>query len=99
MDKRHLTAEELFTHLCTSKRFTSPYLQINLRNENENLQVEFVDSSETRDLDHEVEDMQTSSGTIDPDQIGLLLLGRFAANIRHITIGGTNYISYDLSDN
>ncbi len=98
LQKLHLTAEELFTHLCTSKKFTSPSLQINIRKENANLQVEFIDSSATRDLDHEVEDLQTDSGTIDPDQIGLLLLGRFASNIRHITIGGINYISYDLSD-
>ncbi len=93
-----LTVEELFVYLCASEKFSSPRLHVNLRKVEETLQVEFIDSSQARDLDHEIEDIQTRDGAVDPEEMGLQLLGRFARNIRHITIGGINYISFELPD-
>lgn len=96
--KLHLTAEELFMELCRSIYFTAPHLAMLIRREDRVLQVEFIDSSSTRDMDQAIENLPAKPEEIDPDQLGLLILGRYADNIKHITIGGVNYISYRLSD-
>lgn len=96
VQRLQLTAEELFAHLCVSREFTSRRLHISFSRENDSIQVEFIDHSMIRDLDFEVEDLQKKDGMVDPEEFGLLLLGKFARSIRHLTIGGVNYISYEL---
>ncbi|PTN37549.1 uracil-xanthine permease family protein [Desulfonatronum sp. SC1] len=91
-----LTSEELFTHLCAVEKFKAPGLRVNLHGEGDTIHVEFIDSSQAKDIDFEVEELQGVEGLVDPDELGLLILGRYARNLRHITIGGINYITYDL---
>ena len=96
LHRLQLTSEELFTHLCAVEEFTSPVLRINLHGEGDVIHVEFIDSSQVKDIDFAVEDLQEFDGLVDPEELGLLILSRYARNLRHITIGGVNYISYDL---
>lgn len=98
LQKLHLTAEELFAYLCASEEFKAPRMQVNLRRENRKIYVEFIDSSSARDLDFVLEELEEKDGEVDPAELGLLLLGKYAENIRHIKIGGINYISFDLPD-
>ncbi|GAB6057865.1 hypothetical protein JCM31598_09820 [Desulfonatronum parangueonense] len=39
---------------------------------------------------------QKVDGLVDPKELGLLILSRYAQNLRHITIGGISCITYDL---
>lgn len=91
----HLTAEELFLHLCESTETTTP-VTIILHREADALVVEFIDRSTTADIDIAVETLGEKAEPAHPEELGLLLLGNFAEDIRHLTIGGINYISYRL---
>jgi NCS2 family nucleobase:cation symporter-2/xanthine permease XanP len=94
--KLHLTAEELFLHLCTSRQAAADSLRVKLRKGEETLQVEFIDSGFTWDLDDQVEAVRARQGEFSSEDLGLLLLDRYAQNLRHIAISGYNYISYEL---
>jgi NCS2 family nucleobase:cation symporter-2/xanthine permease XanP len=96
LQRLHLTAEELFLHLCASEESTAAGLQVKLRKEEDILQVEFIDSGLPRDLDDELEAIKYRQSEVAPEDLGLLLLGRYAQNMRHIKISGYNYISYEL---
>ncbi len=96
LQRLQLTTEELFTHLCAAEKFTAPQMRINLHGENDSIHIEFIDSSRIKDVDFEVENLREADGLVDPEELGLLLLSRYARNLRYITIGGVNYITYDL---
>lgn len=94
----HLTTEELFLHLCESGQTARP-MQVLLHRGSDGLVVEFIDRSAAGDVDIAVERLEEKAEPADPEELGLLLLGNFAEDIRHLMIGGVNYISYRLPDN
>jgi hypothetical protein len=93
----YLTTEELFMHLCSSKAFKGSHLQIILHFSEGRAHVEFVDTSDLEDLDFAVEAVGKGEPSMDPDLLGLRILGRFASGLRHLRIGGVNYITYHLA--
>jgi NCS2 family nucleobase:cation symporter-2/xanthine permease XanP len=93
----YLTTEELFMHLCSSKAFKGSHLQIILHFSEGRVHVEFVDTSDLEDLDFAVEAVGKGEPSMDPDLLGLRILGRFASGLRHLRIGGVNYITYHLA--
>ncbi|MCC5835028.1 MAG: purine/pyrimidine permease [Opitutales bacterium] len=91
----HLTAEELFLHLSESTdRPDSLAVLLNL--DESKIVVEFVDRTITDDLDIALEKLDQKAEPATPDELGLLLLGKLAKNMRHMKIGGVNYIRYEV---
>ncbi|TYT75484.1 uracil-xanthine permease family protein [Desulfobotulus mexicanus] len=97
LQRLHLTAEELFMHLCGSQAFKGPELQVLLHFSDGRIHVEFVEVSDLKDLDFMVEEAGERVHSLDPDLLGLRILDRFASGLRHLRIGGVNYISYHLA--
>lgn len=92
-----LTAEELFLHLCeTSDR--PDKLAVLLHRDESRIVVEFVDRTITDDLDIAIEKLEQKAEPAEPDELGLLLLSKLAVNMRHLKIGGVNYIRYEVAE-
>lgn len=91
----HLTAEELFLHLSESTD-RPDQLAVLLHRDESRIVVEFVDRTITDDLDIALEKLDRKAEPAEPNELGLLLLGKLAKNMRHLKIGGVNYIRYEV---